>query len=68
MTVKVCLLDVFDAPVLAVVMLFLPGRGADLSVVVNSAIDDVQYLSGGTVRHDVTLQRPLLRCTTIERL
>ena len=59
-------LDVFQAPVLVVLVLVL--EGADLGVVVAAAVNDVQYLSAGTVLHDVAFHRPLLSRAPVERL
>ena len=64
--VSVCLMDVFDAPLL--ILLLLVAVRADLRVVVVAASHDVQYFSRGPVPDGVTLHRPLLGGTPVERL
>jgi len=64
--VSVCLMDVFDAPLL--ILLLLVAVRADLRVVVVAASHDVQYLSGGPVPDGVALHGPLLGGAAVERL
>ena len=64
--VSVCLMDVFDAPLL--VLLLLVAVRADLRVVIVAASHDVQYFSRGPVLDGVALHRPQLGGAAVERL